>query len=155
MDRCVELEVERTRATALLHDASSPRVCQAIWDRLPLELMFYHSNFCGRQVFAGLTGPNYLEIDREAAQLFIQPGDLVYAFRPSHLGRGAPAAFSEIAFYYGPEARRWTTRGYGIVRNRSFGSTIWATVVDGLGRIAERLEEIRIRGGKTVTIRRA
>ncbi|MBI4277416.1 MAG: DUF3830 family protein [Armatimonadetes bacterium] len=154
MPRHVALEADGVKALAIMHDGASPKVCQALWDRLPLALTFHHSNFCGGQVFAGLTGPNYVDIEREAGQLFIQPGDLVYAFRPPHLGRGAPAAFSEIALYYGRDARRWTTRGYGIVRDRAYGSTIWATVVEGLDRIAERLEDIRARGGKVVTITR-
>ncbi len=153
MARMIEIQIGDARAKAVLHDSTALNVCEAIWRLLPLELTFQHTNLGGRQVFGVLEGCNCIKVERESPQLFIQPGDLIYAYRAPNLGRGAKSEMSEIAFYYGRDARRWTTRGYGLVRDQALGSTIWATVVEGLEEVGRQLEEIRVGGGKRVTIR--
>lgn len=153
MGRMVEIQVEDAKALAVLHDQVAPTVCEAIWRLLPLELPFHHSSFCGRQVSTALRGDKFIKVKVEVPQLFIQPGDLIYVYREPYLGRGAKDELSEIAFYYGRDAQRWTTRGYGIVRDRYYGSTIWATVIEGLAEVGRRLEGCRIGGAKPVAFR--
>jgi len=37
MARKVELEIEGAKALAVMHDDLTPKACDAIWDKLPLE----------------------------------------------------------------------------------------------------------------------
>jgi hypothetical protein len=154
MGRMVEIEVDGLKARAVMFEDAAPKVCEAIWQRLPMQLTFRHTSSCGRQVHSFLDGKNFIKLEREAAQLFVHPGDLVYAFRDVQIGRGPNTGeLSEISFYYGRDARRWGGRGDGLVRNLLMGSTVWAAVVEGLEDVGRRLEECRIHGGAVVTIR--
>ncbi len=153
MGRMVEIEVEGAKALAVIHDHAAPTICEAIWRLLPLELPFHHTNFCGRQVNAALRGDKFIKLPPEAPQLFIQPGDLIYVYREPYLSRSGKDELSEIAFYYGRDVRRWTNRGYGIVRDRYYGSTIWATVIEGLAEVGRQLEGCRFGYEKPVLFR--
>lgn len=155
MTRRIRLRSGDAQAFAELYDAAAPQFCSWFWDHLPLDLVFQHTSFAGDQVFTIFSGDLFTDMERESPQLFVVPGDLIYAYRGPYQGRAAPNPLSEIAFYYGPHAQRWTAKGYGFVRDELHGSTVWAHVTEGLVEIAAQCALIRTEGRRHIELDRA
>lgn len=111
MPRKIELEIEGTKALALMHDDLTPKACDAIWERLPLEGMSIMAKWACREIMFHLTGDMYLELEQEGPRwLNTAPGDIGYLLRgPSLLG---------VQKEYSPEFHRMLcefTIYYGLV----------------------------------------
>ena len=109
MTRRIEIEIEGTKALAIMHDDTTPEACEAIWRKLPLEGVALMAKWACREIMLHLTDDMYLELKQEGPKpLFTAPGDIGYLFRgPSLLGaqREYNGKFQrrlcELTMYYG------------------------------------------------------
>jgi len=96
MARMIELEIEDAKALAVMHDDLTPKACDAIYKRLPMEGMALSAKWACREIMLHLTGYMYLELEPEGPRRRdIAPGDIFYFLR----GPGLLGAQNE----YGPE----------------------------------------------------
>jgi len=109
MARRIEFEIEGARALAVMHDDLTPKACEAIWQRLPLEGMAIMAKWACREIMLHLTGDTCMELEQEGPRLlYTAPGDIRYFLRgPSLLGSQREyipefrRRLCEIAIYYG------------------------------------------------------
>jgi hypothetical protein len=90
-------------AVADMLDSEAPRVCEYIWNLLPLEGRAIHGMYSGAEVF--LLIDNAQAAARENLVHIPLPGELLYFFDDgaSGVGRGSPVG--EICFVYGRGVR--------------------------------------------------
>ena len=88
MARKVELEIEGAKALAVMHDDLTPKACDAIWEKLPLEGPSIMAKWACREIMLHLPGDMRIELEPEGPRrLYTAPGDLGYLLRgPSLLG---------------------------------------------------------------------
>jgi len=109
MARKMEFEIEGAKALAVMHDDLTPKACDAIWEKLPLEGMSIMAKWACREIMLHLTGDMYIELEQEGPKLlYTAPGDIRYFFRgPSLLGSQKDYTpefqrkLCEFAIYYG------------------------------------------------------
>jgi len=99
MVRKIELEIEGAKAIAVMHDDLTPKACDAIWDKLPLEGPSIMAKWACREIMLHLTGDMRIELEPEGPKrLYTAPGDIGYFLRgPGLLGTQKD---------YAPEFRR-------------------------------------------------
>jgi hypothetical protein len=169
MPRRIEFEIEGARALAVLHDDLTPKACDAIWAKLPLEGMTIMAKWACREIMLHLTGDMYLELEQEGPRaLYTAPGDIRYFLRgPSLLGSQKEyipefqRSLCELAIYYGKPTPSPYDPGRRMDENRwELRPTIPRTVVSfahfklPLSKdFYLKCEEIR-HGRKKLTIRR-
>jgi len=81
MARKMEFEIEGAKALAVMHDDLTPKACDAIWERLPMEGMGISAKWACREVMLHLTGDMYLELEQEGPRGMFVEGDVGYALR--------------------------------------------------------------------------
>ena len=88
MIRKIELEIEGAKALAVMHDDLTPKACDAIWKKLPLEGPAIMAKWACREIMLHLTGDMRIELETEGPRrMYTAPGDLGYLLRgPSLLG---------------------------------------------------------------------
>jgi len=109
MARKVELEIEGAKALAVMHDDLTPKACDAIWDKLPLEGPAIMAKWACREIMLHLAGDMRIELEPEGMRrLYTAPGDLGYLLRgPSLLGAQKEydpefqRSLCEFTIYYG------------------------------------------------------
>lgn len=109
MARRIVFEIEGARALAVIHDDITPKTCEAIWSKLPLEGMAIMAKWACREIMLHLIGDMYIELEQEGPKpIYTAPGDIRYFLRgPSLLGSQKEYTFefqrklSEFAIYYG------------------------------------------------------
>lgn len=82
-----------------LLDHEAPRICELVWNMLPVASKAIHGMYSGAEVFVLLDQPQ-----PAPAENMIQlplPGELLYYYEPGTDGVGARKPVGEIAFVYG------------------------------------------------------
>jgi hypothetical protein len=102
MSKRIELSLDGTTATAVLHEAEAPKTVQKLWDALPIEETLRHVRWSGSAGYilaAALRDPAFPLENRTS---FYHPGTL--NLKPEH---------GEVAISYGPaQARDGTGNGW-------------------------------------------
>src|SRR2546426_8081948 len=80
-------------------DDEAPRVCQQIWEILPVETKVIHGMYSGAEVFAMLENPQPA-LDENTVQLPL-PGEILYFYDRSVGAVGAKKPVAEIVIVYG------------------------------------------------------
>jgi len=109
--RKIEFNLAGAKATAVLHDDTLPKTCDAIWKMLPIEGRSIHANWSNREIMLHLGGKSFLKLDQEGSDEVdpIAPGDIRYYYRAPQMSRGSQKAYdpqfsrelSEFAIFYG------------------------------------------------------
>ena len=88
MTRMLEFEIEGVKALAVMHDDHTPKACDAIWEKLPLEGPAIMAKWACREIMLHLPGDMRIELEPEGPKkTCTAPGDLSYLLRgPSLLG---------------------------------------------------------------------
>jgi hypothetical protein len=103
-------------ATVELLTAEAPAICQALWERLPIEAESYHTKWNGAELYVVL--PPYSQFPADGLTGDVRLGDVVvFQFDASY--RGAPADarrrglgdYAELGFFYGPLVRAYGPAG--------------------------------------------
>jgi hypothetical protein len=85
-NRKVELEIEGVKALAIMHDDITPKACDTIWKKLPLEGPAIMAKWACKEIMLHLTGEKYFELQSEGPRhLYTAPGDIGYALRGATL----------------------------------------------------------------------
>lgn len=82
-----------------LLDAEAPRLCEAVWDLLPLEKRLLHGMYSGPDVFMVLDEAR--PIPRENEVQLPLPGEILLFHDPGTSAAGGNRAVSEICVMYG------------------------------------------------------
>jgi hypothetical protein len=102
MAKKIELSLDGTTATAVLHESEAPKTAQKVWDALPIEETLRHVRWSGSAGYilaAPLRDPSF-PLENRAS--FYIPGTL--NLKPEH---------GEVAISYGPaQARDGTGNGW-------------------------------------------
>ena len=109
MARKVELEIEGVKALAAMHDDLTPKACDAIWDRLPLEGPSIMAKWACREIMLHLPGDMRIELESEGPRrMYTAPGDIGYFLRgPDLLGQQKEydpefqRSLNELVLFYG------------------------------------------------------
>lgn len=80
-------------------DDEAPGVCQAIWDRLPLEHGLLHGQYSGAEVFMLLDSP--IEAPAENQAQIPLPGEIFYFHDPGGNVTSGGGPVGEICLVYG------------------------------------------------------
>lgn len=163
--RMIELEMEGVIAKAVLFDKEMPKTSEAIWNLLPVKAIATHGIWVGREVWLPLDDEKFLKLEQEwRPPLFVEPGDLVYAYRQPHLSRGKTSGrdeLAEIAVYYGRDCRLWNVRGGPMIRGKTSGYPThgsrmqFGKIVENFEAFEAKLNTCRREGSKEIIIRRA
>ena len=81
-----------------LLESEAPRICEAVWNLLPLEKKMIHGMYSGPEVFMVLEKPQ--EIPRENDVQLPLPGEILYFYDPGTSAGGGNRAVSEICIVY-------------------------------------------------------
>lgn len=170
MNRYITITLEKrgVSCTARLLDEAAPRTCHAVWEALPLAGQVYHGKYARNEIYNLLPAFAEFEPGKENTTVTPIPGDICYfAFDSDDLGNPAygyepaadvraeePAATKSIidlALFYGRN---------NLLINGDQGwipGNVFATVVDGLDRMAEACQSIWMDGarGETLAFARA
>ena len=65
MARKIEFEIEGAKALAIMHDDTTPKACDAIWNKLPLEGPAIMAKWACREIMLHLAGDMYIELESE------------------------------------------------------------------------------------------
>jgi hypothetical protein len=82
-----------------LLEAEAPRICEAVWEMLPVEKKMIHGMYSGPEVFMVLDKAQ--EISRENDVQLPLPGEILYFYDPGTSAGGGNRAVSEICVVYG------------------------------------------------------
>lgn len=83
---------------AELLEAEAPRVCDEVWNMLPVEKKMIHGMYSGPEVFMVLEKP--LAIPRENEVQLPLPGEILFFYDPGTSAAGGNRAVSEICVVY-------------------------------------------------------
>jgi Protein of unknown function (DUF3830) len=86
-------------AKAEMLDEEAPRICEWIWNRLPLEQDLVHGMYSGAEVFA-IMGDPVPSPGENLVQLPL-PGELLYFYHEGRGGVGARRPVGEMCIVYG------------------------------------------------------
>lgn len=81
-----------------LLETAAPRVCDEVWNMLPLERKMIHGMYSGPEVFMVLEKPR--EIPRENEVQLPLPGEVLFFYDPGTSSAGGNRAVSEICVVY-------------------------------------------------------
>ncbi|MXQ67387.1 DUF3830 family protein [Actinomadura rayongensis] len=147
MPRFITITLERrgVSCTAELLDKDAPRTCAAVWDALPQGGDVYHAKYARNEVYTMVERFAPQEVGLENPTVTPIPGDVVYFSFP---GGMLDRAFKEeksidhlpgvidLALFYGRN---------NLLLNGDVGwvpGNVYATVVDGLARMAEACNDV-------------
>lgn len=131
-----------TASAVLLRDAA-PLTCEAITGALPLEGTARHGIYSGSEALMFI--PSGISPPRENAVSRIRPGDIgFYSFeeRGDHDG---DQPVSEIAWFYGPDARPSMPDGPVAVN-------LFARFVEGFEAVADLCYRMRLEGARPLRV---
>ncbi|MFC0040217.1 DUF3830 family protein [Actinomadura rayongensis] len=141
----ITLERRGVSCTAELLDKDAPRTCAAVWDALPQGGDVYHAKYARNEVYTMVERFAPQEVGLENPTVTPIPGDVVYFSFP---GGMLDRAFKEeksidhlpgvidLALFYGRN---------NLLLNGDVGwvpGNVYATVVDGLARMAEACNDV-------------
>jgi hypothetical protein len=98
MPKRIELLLDGTRATAVLHEKEAPNTVRKVWDALPIEETLRHVRWSGSAGYIMATSLRDPTFPLENRASFYQPGTL--NLKPEH---------GEVAISYGPAQAREPT----------------------------------------------
>lgn len=164
-DRFIEVAFPKrgVRCTARLLDDRAPRTCRAVWDALPLSGDVFHAKYARNEVYGLFPAFAPEEPGLENPTITPVPGDLVYfSFAKWQLGT-ASHGYGEGAGHAGHDAVVDLALFYernNLLLNADTGfvpGTVFGTVVDGLGAMAEACQDLWRAGalGESLSFRRA
>jgi hypothetical protein len=132
-------------ARAILHENEAPRVCQMLWDRLPLEAETIHATFSGCELYVVFPwiGP---PPPKENFTICTDAGDVFFYYAPWYADGAQPSG--EVAIYYAREAV--PMGGNGVM-----AGTLVASITDNQAGFADACETIWREGAETLLLRRA
>lgn len=81
-----------------LLETEAPRVCEAVWNMLPLEKKMIHGMYSGPEVFMVLDEAHAVPMENDV-QLPL-PGELLYFYDPGTSAGGGNRPVSEICLVY-------------------------------------------------------
>ncbi len=144
---------------AELLDKDAPRTCAAVWAALPLDGDAVHAKYARNEVYTllppfaarepGLENPTVTPIPGDVVYFSFSPGMLDRDFRADRGVEGMPGVV-DLAIFYGRN---------NLLLNGDVGwvpGNVYATVVDGLERMAEACHDVWRSGsvGERLTYRR-
>ena len=136
--RFIEIELDGVKVTARLLDDKAPKLCQALWDLMPINEIAAHAQWSGAMFRT--TKNNWLDFKVDYPQAlenrsgFQAPGDVV--FHP-------PA--KELAIAYGEAQFRWVTGNLVV-------STV-AAIQDDLTELSKKAVQLQFNGAKMMSVR--
>ncbi|MPZ63151.1 MAG: DUF3830 family protein [Propionibacteriales bacterium] len=164
MTRLMDITLDKRGITcvARLLDEMAPRTCDAVWNALPLGSDVFHAKYARNEIYTFVPAFADPEPGRENTTITPIPGDVVYfPFEQWQLATAShgydtdkePHQASQIvdlAVFY---------ERNNLLLNPDFGfvpGNVFATIVDGLDRIASGGQDIWKRGfeGETLSFRR-
>lgn len=81
-----------------LLETEAPRVCEVVWNMLPLEKKMIHGMYSGPEIFMVLDKAQAVPLENEV-QLPL-PGELLYFYDPGTSAGGGNKSVSEICLVY-------------------------------------------------------
>ncbi|MQA93928.1 MAG: DUF3830 family protein [Streptosporangiales bacterium] len=151
MSRYLTITLERrgVSCVAELLEKDAPRTCEAVWNALPLGGDAYHAKYARNEVYAMV--PRFgEEVGQENPTVTPIPGDVVYfSFSGGMLDRAfkeekgidALPGVIDLAIFYGRN---------NLLLNGDVGwvpGNVYATIVEGLDRMAEACNDVWRSGG--------
>jgi hypothetical protein len=146
----ITLERRGVSCIAELLEKDAPRTCEAVWQALPQGGEAYHAKYARNEVYTMVERFSDQEIGLENPTVTPIPGDVVYFdFHGGMLDRsfkeekgldGLPGVV-DLAIFYGRN---------NLLLNGDVGwvpGNVYATIVDGLGRMAEACNDVWRSGG--------
>lgn len=130
---------------AELLDKDAPRTCEAVWQALPLGGDIYHAKYARNEVYTMVERFADEQLGQENPTVTPIPGDLVYFDFPGGMldrkfkeekGIDALPGVVDLALFYGRN---------NLLLNGDVGwvpGNVYATVVDGLERMAEACNDV-------------
>ncbi|MER6978743.1 DUF3830 family protein [Streptomyces carpinensis] len=165
MDRHIEISLEKrgVSCVARLLDDRAPRTCEAVWNALPLGKDVFHGKYARNEIYTLVPAFAPQEPGTENPTITPIPGDVAYfSFAQWQLNTsshgyaqgGRPQGAQQIvdlAVFY---------ERNNLLLNPDTGfvpATIFATIVDGLDRMAEAAQDLWLSGviGESLVFRRA
>lgn len=147
MTRFIEFiyEEEQIVARAVLLDDIAPRICDTIWNMLPLEGYFHHAYYSGPEVAMIL--PQFHDVKLEKPTSVLLPWEIAFTSLRAEDHIDVQQDFSEILFFYdrntGPRMLDGLTR-----------VTIFARFLDGQEALYPLCYRMRKDGQKKFAVRR-
>jgi hypothetical protein len=152
MSRFLTIGLERrgVSCVAELLDKDAPRTCAAVWDALPHAGDAYHAKYARNEVYTMVERFTDEEIGLENSTVTPIPGDVVYfSFAGGMLDRqfkeekgiATLPGVVDLAIFYGRN---------NLLINGDVGwvpGNVYATIVDGLDRMAEACNDVWRSGG--------
>jgi len=159
----ISLDKRGVTATARLLDDLAPLTCAAVWDALPLTGDAYHAKYARNEIYTLLSTFAESEPTRENPTVTPIPGDVAYfSFDKWQLATSShgysknekPHDLTQIvdlALFY-ERNNLLLNPDYGFVP-----ANIFATITDGLDRMAEASQDLWMTGvlGETLSFRAA
>jgi hypothetical protein len=135
MTRKIELSLDGTTATAILHEEDAPKTAQKVWDSLPMEEMLRHVRWSGSAGYILASALHDPAFPLENRVSYYIPRTL--NLKPEH---------GEVAISYGPaQARDGTGNGW---------ATHFATLEGDATAFLEAVARVQHEGKKQLTITR-
>ena len=152
MPRFIEISLERrgVSCVAELLDKDAPRTCEAVWQALPLGGEAYHAKYARNEVYTMVERFAAEEVGLENPTVTPIPGDVCYfSFSGGMLDRRFKEekgidqlpGVVDLAIFYGRN---------NLLLNGDVGwvpGNVYASVVDGLGPMAEACNDVWRSGG--------
>ncbi|GGM49324.1 hypothetical protein GCM10012275_20210 [Longimycelium tulufanense] len=141
----ITLEHRGVSCVAELLDKDAPRTCTAVWEALPLAGDAFHAKYARHEVYTMVPGFGEYEVGLENSTVTPIPGDVVYFSFPDgtldrrfkeERGIAALPGVVDLAIFYGRN---------NLLLNGDVGwvpGNVFATVVDGLSRMAEACHDV-------------
>ncbi|TDQ45523.1 uncharacterized protein DUF3830 [Actinorugispora endophytica] len=146
----VSLEKRGVECVAELLDKDAPRTCEAVWRALPKGGETYHAKYARNEVYTMVPQFAEEEVGQENPTVTPIPGDVVYFSFPGGMldrrfkeekGIDRLPGVIDLALFYGRN---------NLLLNGDVGwvpGNVYATVVEGLGRMAEACNDVWRSGG--------
>ena len=147
MSRFIEFicKEEHIVAKAVLLEDKAPKICNLLWNILPIEGFFHHAYYSGPEVAMIL--PEFHDVKLEKATSVLLPWEIAFTSLRADDYIDVEQDFSEILFFYdrntGPRMLDGLTR-----------VTIFAKFLDGQDKLYNLCFRMRKEGQKPFTIRR-
>ncbi|SNS44422.1 Protein of unknown function [Actinomadura mexicana] len=152
MPKLMTITLERRGVTCVaeLLEKDAPRTCDAVWNALPLGGEAYHAKYARNEVYTMVERFSEEEVGLENPTITPIPGDVVYfSFPGGMLDRKfkeeknihALPGVIDLAIFYGRN---------NLLLNGDVGwvpGNVYATIVDGLDRMAEACNDVWRSGG--------
>ena len=137
-----------------LHETLARKTVEAIWGALaePIRELSFHAMFAGPEIMVGLPksaqtfDPRSLPSENQT--VIPTPGDVLWFYQAPNMMKGLADEFWEIGMFYGEGGRVFGPLGWTPVT--MFGRML----PEDLPAFARECADIRLRGAKTLEIRR-